>query len=277
MTAKGVQERLRSLANAEYAVQAARYFKTGPGQYGEGDIFLGIRSAPLKQVAKEFTLLPFPEVQALLRSEVHEDRMTALLILVSKFQKGTAATQKQVYQVYLRHTKHINNWDLVDVSARDIVGGYLADRAKDPLFTLTRSASVWERRISIVATHEFIRRREFTHTFAIAESLLGDPHDLIHKAVGWMLREVGKRDEAALEGFLRRHSRSMPRTALRYAIERFGPEKRLSYLKGMMEEIHETDPLTPPNPALDRSSPTNEATPPNRRRSASASRRAAKD
>src|SRR5207248_1357595 len=167
----------------------------------------------------------------LLQSPVHEDRSLALLILADAATRGDAARRKQIYDLYLAHVRFVNNWDLVDVSAAAIVGGHLAGRSRRPLVRLAKSASLWERRIAVVATHHFIRRGEFADTLAVAELLLGDREDLIHKAVGWMLREVGQRDRAVLEGFLRRHRR-MPRTTLRYAIERFPEELRRAYLRG---------------------------------------------
>jgi 3-methyladenine DNA glycosylase AlkD len=232
MTATDVQQRLRSLGDPEAAMAASRYFKTGSGQYGDGDVFLGLRAAVMHGLAKEYHALPIDELTILLRSPIHEDRMLALLILVRRVYKGEKATKKEIYELYLAHTRYINNWDLVDASARELVGGYLADKSRKPLDRLARSKSLWERRISIIATHYFIRQDDFGDTLRIAERLLSDREDLIHKAVGWMLREVGKRHQATLEAFLRRHGRTMPRTALRYAIERFPDEIRRAFLDG---------------------------------------------
>jgi 3-methyladenine DNA glycosylase AlkD len=232
MTASAVQEQLRSLSSPEAAALAARFFKTGPGQYGEGDVFLGLRAADMHRLAKEHRQLPFDELPLLLRSAIHEDRMLALLILVLRTSKGDEAIKKQVYDLYLAHTRYINNWDLVDASAREVMGGYLAGKSREPLYRLAASPSLWERRISIVATHYFIRQSEFLDTFQVAERLLGDREDLIHKAVGWMLREVGKKEQSELEAFLRRHGKVMPRTMLRYAIERFPEDLRRAYLNG---------------------------------------------
>jgi 3-methyladenine DNA glycosylase AlkD len=232
MTARKVQDQLRSLSSPEAAALAARFFKTGPGQYGEGDVFLGLRAAELHKLAKEHRALSFDELRLLLRSEIHEDRLLALLILGVRASKSDEATKKEVYELYLAHTQHINNWDLVDASAREIVGGYLADKSREPLYLLAASQNLWERRISIVATHYFIRQNDFVDTLRVAERLLGDREDLIHKAVGWMLREVGKKHQPTLEAFLRRHAKTMPRTMLRYAIERFPETIRLAYLKG---------------------------------------------
>jgi 3-methyladenine DNA glycosylase AlkD len=232
MSVSEIQQRLRALGSPESAAMAARFFKTSPGQYGEGDILLGLAARVMHRLSKEYVSLPFRDLRALLRSGVHEDRSLALLILVRQATKGDGAAKQKIYELYLAHTRYINNWDLVDASAREIVGGYLDDKSREPLVQLARSTSMWERRISIVATHYFIRQGDFADTLHIAKLLLGDKEDLIHKAVGWMLREVGKKDQRALEKFLRRHGNVMPRTTLRYAIERFPKELRLTYLKG---------------------------------------------
>jgi 3-methyladenine DNA glycosylase AlkD len=232
MTASEIQERLRRMSSPLAAAEAARFFKTGPGQYGEGDIFLGLRAKEMHQMSKEHSALSFGELRTLLKSPVHEDRMLALLILVRRAEKGDAGVKEKIYKLYLGHTRYVNNWDLVDASAREIVGGHLADKSREPLFELARSKNMWERRISIVATHFFIRQGEYADTTGISLLLLNDKEDLIHKAVGWMLREVGKKNQPALELFLRRHGKVMPRTALRYAIERFPKDLRLAYLTG---------------------------------------------
>ena len=214
-TAQDAQHRLRSLGSPEQAANLARCFKTGPGEYGEGDQFIGVKVPVIRKVAKEFKSLPLAEVESLLHSEIHEERLLALVILVSQFEKADIAIRKSIYDLYLANTGHINNWDLVDLSAPKIVGGHLETRSRKPLYRLAKSASLWERRISIVATGWFIWRDDFADTLKIAEILLGDQEDLIHKAVGWMLREVGKRDEATLIEFLDKHCRVMPRTMLR--------------------------------------------------------------
>jgi 3-methyladenine DNA glycosylase AlkD len=183
-------------------------------------------------LAKEYQALPLDEVLQLLTSAVHEDRLLALLILVRQAAKGDRIVRKRVYDLYLGHTRFVNNWDLVDTSAPTIVGGQLLDRSRRPLDRLAGSSSLWERRISIVATLHFIRQGESAETLRIAQRLLNDREDLIHKATGWMLREVGKRDEAMLVGFLRAHARDMPRTMLRYAIERFPNEQRQAIMRG---------------------------------------------
>jgi 3-methyladenine DNA glycosylase AlkD len=234
MTARSIQEHLRSLSSPEAAATAARYCKTGSGEYAEGDIFLGLRAAVMHDLAKKYQALPIDEITALLKSATHEDRTLALLILVRRVMRGDETVKKRVYKLYMAHTRYVNNWDLVDASAREIVGGYLVDKARDPLYQLAASPSLWERRISIVATHYFIRQNDFADTLGVAERLLGDREDLIHKAVGWMLREVGKRDEQTLDAFLRRHGKVMPRTTLRYAIERFPADRRRGYLDGSL-------------------------------------------
>jgi 3-methyladenine DNA glycosylase AlkD len=227
---KELQTRLRSLGNAEDVAFLARFFKTGPGQYGEGDVFIGVRVPVTRRVAKEFRSLPFDELERLLHSEIHEERLAALVILTLQAAKADAAAKRRIYELYLANTRHINNWDLVDLSAPQLVGAHLEDRSRGPLYRLARSRWLWDRRISILATFHFIRRGDFGDALAIAEMLLADKEDLIHKAVGWMLREVGKRNCATLQGFLDRHHRVMPRTMLRYAIEKLPERKRRAYL-----------------------------------------------
>ncbi|MDH4162886.1 MAG: DNA alkylation repair protein [Nitrospirota bacterium] len=230
MTSSVIQKRLRAFAAGEKAVILQRFFKTGPGQYGEGDRFLGVVVPDIRKVMKEFRDTPLAEVAKLLRSAWHEDRLLALLILVDQYERGSDALRNKVCALYLRNTRYINNWDLVDLSASKIVGAHLDGGSRALLYRFARSTSLWERRIAIIATFHFIRQNDFADTLALSEKLLADEHDLMHKAVGWMLREVGKRDVAVLEGFLRKHHRAMPRTALRYAIERFPERKRKKYL-----------------------------------------------
>ncbi len=232
MTARDLQRTLADMGDDAIAAHSARFFKTGPGEYGEGDVFRGIRVGPLRRVARQCRGLPIDEALTLLASEWHEDRLLALIILVDTFKRGDSATQRVIYNAYLSNTDRVNNWDLVDASAHKIVGPFLHHRSRSRLYVLAGSASLWERRIAIIATLYFIRLGEFVDTLAIAKILVTDPEPLIHKAVGWMLREVGKRDLAAEEGFLMRHYRSMPRTMLRYAIERFPEPRRRAYLKG---------------------------------------------
>jgi 3-methyladenine DNA glycosylase AlkD len=232
VTAQDAQKRLRRVGRAEVAAISARFFKTGPGEYGEGDVFIGVRVPVIRKVAKEFKTLALSHVEVVLHSEIHEERLLALVIMDSQFEKGDSQIRRQIYDLYLANTEHINNWDLVDLSAPQIVGGYLERRSRRPLYRLAKSSSLWERRIAILATFHFIRQDDLDDTMKIAEMLLQDKEDLIHKAVGWMLREVGKRDMAVLEGFLNEHCRVMPRTMLRYAIERLPDRKRRLYLNG---------------------------------------------
>jgi len=234
MAVRRIQSRLKKLANKEYAEVSRRFFKTGPGEYGEGDQFLGIRVPLLRKLAKEYETIAVDEAEDLLQSMIHEERLLALFILIRIYSRGDNAVKKQIYSLYLNNTGFINNWDLVDGSAAHIVGHFLQDRNKKPLHRLAKSESLWERRISIIATFCFIKQGQFTETLKIASTLLNDKEDLIHKAVGWMLREVGKRDLPAEEAFLKAHYRNMPRTMLRYAIERFPEPKRQRYLKGLI-------------------------------------------
>jgi 3-methyladenine DNA glycosylase AlkD len=231
MTAEDISKMLRGLADPQIAEHSQRFFKTGKGQYGEGDRFLGIRVPVLREQAKAYKDTPLGEAQRLLKSVYHEERLCALLLLVKKFSQGNTEDQKAIYGLYLRNTKYINNWDLVDLSAYLIVGVYLMDKDRRPLHDLARSKSLWERRIAIIATFYFIKHNQFGDSLAIAELLLADKEDLIHKAVGWMLREVGKRDSDVEKKFLKAHYQRMPRTMLRYAIEKFPEAERLKYLK----------------------------------------------
>ncbi|MBI4852105.1 MAG: DNA alkylation repair protein [Acidobacteria bacterium] len=227
-----IENRLQSLANPEIAKHSQRYFKTKPGQYAEGDIFLGIRAPQLRLLAKEYKSLKINRVEELLKSKFHEQRTLALLILVLIFPRANEIDQQQIYDLYLSNTKFINNWDLVDCSAEHIVGRFLFNKDRSILYQLVKSNDLWERRISIISTFHFIRNKDFIDTLKISELLLKDTHDLIHKAVGWMLREVGKRDLKTEEAFLALHYKTMPRTMLRYAIEKFPEEIRQKYLKG---------------------------------------------
>lgn len=229
-TARMVGRELRLIAHKERVPVYTSFFKTGKGEYGEGDKFIGVTVPAQRIIAKKYSALSLDEIDALLKSPIHEERLTALIILVGKYKKGDSHTQKKIYDFYCAHTGNINNWDLVDSSAQYIVGEYLVERERNILYKFTRSKNLWERRIAIIATWAFIRRGDFSDTFAIATVLLTDKHDLIHKAVGWMLREVGKRDSVQLEGFLMKNIHVMPRTTLRYAIERFPVQKRKQYL-----------------------------------------------
>jgi 3-methyladenine DNA glycosylase AlkD len=231
MTAEDARTKLKSLASPDAAELATRFFKTGPGQYGEGDTFIGINVPTLRTVARSFRALPLDEIQSLLHSPVHEERHLALMILVLQVAKCDGSHRKRAFDLYLSNTQFVNNWDLVDCSAPQVVGGFLMTEPREPLFTLAKSKSLWERRIAVVSTQHFIRHGEFGDTLTICRALLGDREDLIHKATGWMLREVGKKDQSVLEGFLDRHGADMPRTMLRYAIERFPPDQRRAYLQ----------------------------------------------
>lgn len=223
---------LKALGDPERAEHSRRYFKTGVGEYGEGDIFLGIQVPEVRKCARRFRDTSLEDALELLKSPYHEARLLSLFMLVARYSKSTGAEQQAIYRAYLGKTKYVNNWDLVDSSAPYIVGDYLLERDRKILYRLARSKSLWERRISIISTSPFIRDDDFNDTLAIAELLLRDPEDLIHKAVGWMLREVGNRDMAVEEAFLGSHYRQMPRTMLRYAIEKFPEEKRQAFLKG---------------------------------------------
>lgn len=232
MSARDLQRRLREQGDPEAARKAERFFKTGPGESGEGLRFLGLSAPVVRAHAKEFRQLALEEVIAVLQSDWHEERAAALVILTLQFPKADEAGQQAIYEKYLANTARVNSWALVDISAPLIVGAYLFERSRKPLEKLARSPSLWERRIAIVATQYFIRKNDFETTLRLAKILRDDAEDLIHKAVGWMLREVGDRDREAEERFLREHYRQMPRTMLRYAIEKFPEERRKGYLAG---------------------------------------------
>jgi 3-methyladenine DNA glycosylase AlkD len=230
MHIKDVRVIIKKRRNKEKAKLLQRFFKTGPGEYAEGDKFYGITVPVLRELAGRFYGLGLKDTLELLKSPIHEERLLALLILISKYRKSDIVGKKKIYLLYLGHTGYINNWDLVDVTAKHIVGNFLFNRNKTPLYRLARSKSVWERRIAILSTFDFIDKNQFKDTLKIARILLSDGHDLIHKAAGWMLREVGKRDMETEENFLKKHSKKMPRTMLRYAIEKFPEQKRRAYL-----------------------------------------------
>ena len=231
LTLQSLKEDLKTLENKEKAKIFQRFFKTGKGQYGEGDIFLGITVPESRALAKKYSNFALEEIKILLESRIHEKRLIALLILVNNYQKNKEK-QEEIYNFYLSNTKRINSWDLVDLTADKIIGNYLFDKPKDILFELAKSNNLWERRISIISTFHFIKNNQFQETLKISHILLNDKHDLIHKAVGWMLREIGKRNQSIEEEFLKNNYKSMPRTMLRYAIEKFPEDKRLVYLKG---------------------------------------------
>jgi len=230
-TAKHVMIELEQYSSPEKKQILQRFFKTGTGEYGEGDIFIGIVVPNIRKVAKKFITLQLPEVQKLLNSKIHEHRVCGLFILTYQFEKADAQKREMIFHFYLKNTKYINNWDLVDLSAPNIVGEYLLDKPRDILYKLARSSSLWERRIAILATFAFIKRKECKDIIALAKILLHDNRDLMHKAVGWMLREMGKRaDEKRLYAFLDEYAAVMPRTMLRYAIERLPEQDRQAYL-----------------------------------------------
>ena len=232
MNAADLQKEIRKLKNPAKAKVLAGFFKTGKGQYGEGDKFLGLNVGQIRSVIKKYEDISLAQIKELLEGEFHEERLAAVLILVSQFEKGDEKRKKEIYSFYLKNTKSINNWDLVDSSAHIIVGKYLYEKSKDILFKLSESKNLWERRIAIIATFQEIKNGKSASALLIAEKLLGDQQDLMHKAVGWKLREVGKRcSQKEEEVFLKKYATIMPRTMLRYAIERFDEKKRQQYLK----------------------------------------------
>ena len=222
---------LNQLASPADAKFLQRFFKTGPGEYGAGDKFIGIRVPMTRRLAKEFAALPRREVVALLQSPVHEKRLLALIILVNAYQRGDDAEREEIYALYLAQLDRVNNWDLVDSSAPYIVGPHLLNRSRKILFRLARSKNLWHRRVAMLAMFYFIRQNDFADALRLAELLRDDEHDLMHKAVGWMLREIGKRDVAVLRKFLQQHAALMPRTMLRYAIEKLSEHERQRYLR----------------------------------------------
>jgi 3-methyladenine DNA glycosylase AlkD len=238
MKAANVRKELKSMADPYKAVILQRFFKTGLGQYGEGDIFIGVTVPQSRKIAKKFSQLQLVEVKTLLYSRIHEERLVALLILVWRYSSasGNREEKEEIVKFYLDNIKQVNNWDLVDLSAPNILGAHLLDnRDRRLLYRLSKSENVWERRVAILATYHFIRNGDFSYTLKIAGMLLQDRHDLIHKAVGWMLREAGKRDATAEEAFLEKYWSVMPRTMLRYAIERLPENKRLRYKKNPID------------------------------------------
>lgn len=232
MSLPDLKKEFLKLADKDKALLLQRFFKTGKGEYAEGDIFLGIVVPKQRALVKKYwNLLDLKDIQELLNSKIHEHRLTALLILVNQYQKHPEK-REEIFKLYLANTKNINNWDLVDLSAPNIVGSYLLDKNRSILYNLANSHHLWERRIAVLSTFMFIREKQFGDSLKIAEILLNDKHDLIHKAVGWMLREIGKRDVKVLESFLKKHHRKMPRTMLRYSIEKFPEGKRKAFLNG---------------------------------------------
>jgi 3-methyladenine DNA glycosylase AlkD len=232
-TIKTIIKELEKFGSPERAKHSLRFFKTGPGQYGEGDVFYGASVPEMRIVAKKYKDINLDDVQELLKNKYHECRLVALMILVEKYNRAVdVKNKKTIYEMYLNNTKYINNWDLVDSSAHKIVGAYIYSHPDEikTLFRLAHSKDLWEKRIAIISTAYYIGKNDFNATLNISETLIDDEHDLIHKAVGWMLREIGKRNQDIEEKFLKRHHKSMPRTMLRYAIERFDDKKKEQYM-----------------------------------------------
>ncbi|MCA8829035.1 DNA alkylation repair protein [Hymenobacter pini] len=229
--AADVLARLQALANPNRAGGVARFFKTGPGEYGEGDQFLGLTMPQQRALAREFRALPMAEVEQLLRSPWHEARAVGLVIWTLQFAKAGPAGRQAIHELYLANRHRVNNWDLVDITAPTLLGSYLLDKNREPLYELAAENQLWSQRMAVVATLAFIRKGQFQDTFSLVELLLAHPHDLMHKAMGWMLREVGKRNEEALEEFLTDHHGQLPRTTLRYAVERLPLERRTWHMR----------------------------------------------
>ena len=227
---KDLQKELEENADEKQAAVLRRFFKTGKGEYGEGDRFLGIKVPAQREICKKYAGLGLPDLRKLLNSKIHEERFCALAILGIKYKKAGEADKKNIFDFYLQNAERINNWDLVDLSAPNIAGDYLSDKDRKILYEFAKSDNLWKKRIAILSTFAFIKGKDFDDALRIAEMLLPDEHDLIHKAVGWMLREIGKRDMAAEEKFLRKHYKKMPRTMLRYAIEKFAKDKKDFYM-----------------------------------------------
>lgn len=232
MNLGSIRDALRKKGDKKRAEILQGFFKTGPGKYAEGDIFIGVVVPEIRKIVKEFRDLSLDQTEELLKSGIHEERMTALLILVDKFRKADDHVREKIFSIYLKNTKYINNWDLVDLAAPNIAGVFFANKDKGILYKMAKSKNLWERRIAIMSTFSFIRQNKYSDAINISQILLLDKEDLIHKAVGWMLREIGKRDMAIEEDFLKKYYRKMPRTMLRYSIERFPEIKRQAYLKG---------------------------------------------
>lgn len=231
-TARFIIEELQSVGTPEKAAHLQKFFKTGPGQYGEGDVFIGVVVPQTRLIARANLQTPMSELRKLLKSNYHEARLCALLILMERFKKASEKERTEIHTFYLKHSHYVNNWDLVDLTCPTMIGEYLLHKDRKILYRLADSDNLWEQRMAMVSTVSFIRNDEFADTFALAKKLLNHPHDLMHKAVGWMLREVGKRDRQALTDFLEQHIPQMPRTALRYAIEHYPEPQRQYFLKG---------------------------------------------
>ena len=232
MNLKELKKTIKANANKDHAKTMQWFFKTGRGEYGEGDIFVGIKVPVQRKIAEQFGELKLDELQTLLNSKIHEERLISLLILVDKYNKADEKVKEKIYRFYKKNSRKINNWDLVDLSAPKIIGTHLLSRNKKILYKYAHSHNLWQKRISIISTYSFIKNHDFKTTLEVSDILLNDNHDLIHKAVGWMLREVGKQEINTLEKFLKTRYNKMPRTMLRYSIEKFPEKKRKKYLTG---------------------------------------------
>ena len=228
---KTITNKLQALSNAEKREIFPRFFKAGKGEYGEGDRFLGVTIPNIRAIAKLHKDISIEEIRELIRSEWHEVRLCALIIMVEKSKKKDEALRKELFNLYLSQTKRINNWDLVDLSCRFIIGEYLLDKSRDILYQLAQSSLLWDNRIAIVSTYAFIRKGQLEDTYALSDLMMQHPHDLMHKAIGWMLREAGKRNPERLYDYVMSHRADMPRTMLRYAIEKFSPKERAILMK----------------------------------------------
>ena len=231
MTAAFVFEELKLMADPEKAVHLQRFFKTGPGEYAEGDLFLGVVNPLTRSIAKANKSLPISELQILVKNKYHEARLCALVIATERYKKAKPAEKKELYDFFIKNTRYIDNWDLVDVTCPHVIGAYLLDKDRSILYEFAKSKNLWKQRIAIISSGTFVRNRDFTDTIALAEILMDHKHDLMHKAVGWMLREIGKRDKETLSEFLEKYATKMPRTALRYAIEHYPEPERQYFLK----------------------------------------------
>ena len=228
---KTITSELQALSNAEKREIFPKFFKAGKGEYGEGDRFLGVTVPNIRAISKQYKNISLNEIRELIQSEWHEVRLCALLIMVEKNKKKDETLRQQLFDLYLSQTDRINNWDLVDLSCRFIVGEYLLDKSRDILYQLAQSPLLWDNRIAIVSTYAFIRKGQLEDTYALSDLMMHHPHDLMHKAIGWMLREAGKRDSERLYDYVMSHRADMPRTMLRYAIEKFSPEERSILMK----------------------------------------------
>lgn len=231
ITSETIKKQICEFGSSEKAAHAIRFFKTGKGQYGEGDLFVGVTVPEIRAVAKKHKNLSMYEIEKLLHDKIHECRLCALVILVNRFKIADDTVRQNIFDLYLANTRYVNNWDLVDLSAKDIVGEFLIDKERNKLYELAHSQLLWEQRIAIIATYAFIKKSDFDDTLRLSEQFLSHPHDLMHKACGWMLREVGKKSEKILINFLDTHYRNMPRTMLRYAIEKFSHVQKQHYMQ----------------------------------------------